>query len=426
MKKVKNKTKQIKQDAINADRWNLYNFDQTVAKFVLDEPFYSHICSNTNKYKTKDLKTAGVTLEDDRFVLYYNEDFFNSLSWIHRQGLLIHEFLHIIFGHVTSRAKYEKNGRPDRAWLYACDFAINSLIEERRLPPGGLMPGRWRELSISERKKHNQEYIDAYDRFKVVVRNWPKGKSSEWYFKEINKNRKDFEIITRDEEFDFGHSGWSRISPEEAELLKDKTKKLIEEAVSICQSSNRWGSVSNKLQKELKLIMEGSISWKDILRNFVQTSTTIHRTSSIKKINRRYPYIHPGRKREKTTKIVVCIDQSGSIDDKSLKKFFTELDNLSEFIEFVVVPFDSEVIESGIFTWKKGEKVEHKRVARGGTDFSPPTKWINDNFSEFDAALFMTDGKCSRPISCNITRAWIISKNGGLTFDTNEIIIDID
>ncbi len=427
MRKFKvSKERKAKEESIRAEIWNNFDFDQTLAKFAIDEPFYSHICSNINKYATDKLDTAGVTLENENFVLYYNEDFFNSLNWLQRQGLLIHEFMHIVFGHVTSRAKYEKNGKPDKAWLHACDYAINSLIPENKLPPGGLIPGKMADIPLDKKHLYSQEYLEAYDRFKLKVREWPKGKSSEWYYKEIIKDRKDFDVIAGGMDSFDNHEGWSEVSSEEAEILKDKIQKLAEDAVDICEKNNKWGSISAKLKKELRNIAKGTISWVDLLRMFVGNNLVVHKTSSIKKINKRYPYIHPGKKRHRIARVVVCIDQSGSVDNKSLAKFFGELENLSEMTEFVVVPFDSKVIKEKIFTWKKGEKLAATRVASGGTNFDVPTKWVNQKFSEFDAALFMTDGYCSKPIDCKIPRAWIICKKGKLLFDTNEIVIKMD
>ena len=177
------------------------------------------------------------------------------------------------------------------------------------------------------------------------------------------------------------------------------------------------------MQQEIRSIVEESISWEILLGDFIGNSTSTNKVSSMKKVNRRYPYIHPGCKMEKMSNVVICVDHSFSITDEILKKFFGEMENLGDITDFTVVPFDSRIIENEIFIWEKGANIIPKRVARGGTNFDIPTQWINEHFLEFDAAIFMTDGQCFMPRDCIIPRAWIISEDGELAFDTEDIVI---
>lgn len=422
---MKDKDKKLK-----ADIWDKYDIDKTLAKFVTDEPFYSHISANINKYKTNSLDTAGVTVDEDgRLILLYNEDFFNSLNWRHKQGLLIHEFLHLIFNHATSRVKLNKNGEPDKAWFFACDFSINSLIDESRLPEGGLLPGRWQEIPPSQRKLYSPEKLQAIEQFREMVMSWPKEQSADWYYKRICENRQVFDDLEQNNNINLtdDHGGWrSNMSSEEQEILDNHIKNIIKEATELCDRDCNWGTVPEHFQSEIKKMLDSYINWQSLLKHFIGNSRNIHFSSTIKKINKRYPYVHPGKKRSRTARIVVCVDQSGSVDEKTLSRFFGELDKLASYTEFVVVPFDAKVVEKWIFTWKKGQKLNPKRVARGGTNFNVPTAWVNENFSKFDAALFMTDGYCSQPISCKIPRAWIICPTGKLNFSTNELVIPMN
>ena len=54
---------------------------------------------------------------------------------------------------------------------------------------------------------------------------------------------------------------------------------------------------------------------------FIKTSQRAQRRASIKRINRRYAYIHPGKKVQRQAKIAIAIDQSGSVDDGMLSAF---------------------------------------------------------------------------------------------------------
>ena len=99
--------------------------------------------------------------------------------------------------------------------------------------------------------------------------------------------------------------------------------------------------------------MTAKLDWKKVLRYFVKTSERANKTSSIKKINRRYAYIHPGKKVRRQARIAISIDQSGSVDDSMLALFYAELNKLSDIAEFTVIPFDDQVFEEKVYVWKK-------------------------------------------------------------------------
>jgi predicted metal-dependent peptidase len=418
-----------KDEDIKGERWNKYDFEKTLSKFSIDEPFYGNISANINKFKTEELETAGVSVQNGKMILYYNEEFFNNLTWQERQGLLIHEFLHIIFNHTTSRAKIS-NGKLDRAWNFATDFAINSLIDEKRLPPGGLIPGKWTEIPEEYKHFYSEKTLNEINQFRDFVISLPKAESADWYYEQINKNRDVFESLLNGNIIGTAdnHDGWSSegTSSEEKEFIENNIRRIIQDSAEMCNRSNHWGSVSNEMQLKIFESIKATVDWKDLLKNFIGNSCTIEYSSTLKRINKRYPYIHPGRKRKRMARIAICIDQSGSVEDESLAMFFSELGNLSEHTEFIVIPFDSKVIEDKIFTWNKGEKLIPDRVARGGTNFNVPTTWINENYSKFDAAIFMTDGFCSKPSFCKVPRCWVICPSGSLNFETDEITIKME
>jgi predicted metal-dependent peptidase len=168
------------------------------------------------------------------------------------------------------------------------------------------------------------------------------------------------------------------------------------------------------------------IDWKKVLRYFVKTSQKANKSSTIKRINRRYPYIHPGRKTSRQAKIAISIDQSGSVSDDMLAKFFAELNKLADLAEFTVIPFDSDVAKDKIYVWKKGEKRKWERVRYGGTDFDPPTEYVNEN--GFDGHIVLTDMCAPKPKSSKCQRMWMTTEYYAKHpyFQTNERVIAID
>ena len=141
----------------------------------------------------------------------------------------------------------------------------------------------------------------------------------------------------------------------------------------------------------------------------MKTSQRAAKQSSIKHINKRYPYIHAGRKVNRTAKIAVAIDQSGSVSDQMLNAFFSELSKLAKYAEFTVIPFDDQVFIEKIYTWKKGESKKWERVLCGGTNFDAPTDYVNKR--GFDGMLVLTDLCAPKPKASKCQRMWLTTKN---------------
>ena len=91
-------------------------FDKLMIDFLLDEPFFASIVMNLKKVKTKSIPTAGVTVKDYSFVLYWNPNFVAKLSKKKFFGLLKHECYHLIYQHVVSRKQ-----DPHDLWNIATD-----------------------------------------------------------------------------------------------------------------------------------------------------------------------------------------------------------------------------------------------------------------------------------------------------------------
>ena len=151
-------------------------------------------------------------------------------------------------------------------------------------------------------------------------------------------------------------------------MAKERMKQAVSDAAKEVQSSGRqWGTVSSRVRQQIMDMISPKVDWRKLLRYFVKTSQRSNKRSTVRRINKRFPYIHSGKKVTRQAKIAISIDQSGSVSDKMLAAFFAELNGLSKYAEFTVIPFDTEVAEYKIFVWKKGQKKVWERVLCGGT-----------------------------------------------------------
>jgi predicted metal-dependent peptidase len=223
------------------------------------------------------------------------------------------------------------------------------------------------------------------------------------------------------------HDGWGEGETTSNEIAKERIKEYLKEATKDAQTaSNGWGSVSSQMQRDIIDRLATKVDWKKVLRYFVKTSRRASKRSTVKRLNKRYAYIHAGKKVTRRANIAISIDQSGSVDDQMLTAFFSELNKLAKLAEFTVVPFDHEVFEEKVYVWKKGESRKTERVLCGGTDFDAPTAYVNKN--GFDGHIILTDLLAPKPKASKCQRMWMTTTYYASRpyFKTNERILAID
>ena len=381
-----------------------FDLNKHTARLLMNEPFFAGLSRRIDKRKTTDIPTAGVTVDKKsaQFVLMYNPDYMGKLSDTQKLGVLKHEFYHLVFEHVTGRKPEGGLTKQDNMCM---DLAINShLIGE--LPDGACIPG-------------------------VKPFEWAEpGKSYEWY--KANWQPLDNEDGEGEggqgnpsDSFD-DHSGWDEVDNTENEIAKERLKEAIKKAAEEASQAGSWGSVPASCRKDILDRLKVHINWEKALRYFVKTSQRAEKRSTVRRINKRFPYIHPGKKIKRHAKFAVSIDQSGSVDDEMLVKFFSALDKLAKLATFTVVPFDTEVCEEHVFEWKKGKRYKAERVRYGGTDFDAPTKWVNER--EFDGHIVLTDMMAPKPVASKCKRLWVTTPQYAERpyFETKEIVLVVD
>ena len=401
-------------------------------RLLIEEPFFAALSRRIEKKENYGIPTAGVRVNPDsgHFEMAYNPDFFEKLSDVEKAGVLKHEFYHLIFDHVTTR---KPEGVPHAKWNIAADLAINShLVGE--LPEQCCMPGEgpFAELPLGESAEW---YLANLPEDEESEGNQGDGEGGEGEPSEgddsggqdNNNDNGNGPSSSKPGNFD-DHSGWDEAASSEAnQMAKERLKNAIKEAAQeASQSAKGWGSVSGEVRKEIMKRLETKVDWRKVLRYFIKTSQRANRSSTIKRINRRYAYIHPGKKVRRQAKIAIAIDQSGSVSDEMLAAFFAELNSLAKLAEFTVVPFDTQVDESKVYIWKKGKSQKPERVLCGGTCFEAPTDWANNN--NVDGLIILTDMEAPKPKACKAQRMWLTDARGASRpyFQTNERVIAVD
>ena len=353
-----------------------FNLNMHTARLLMREPFFAALSRRIDKTASTSIPTAGVRVNPHtaQFELLYNPEFMGALKDEHQLGVLMHEFYHIIFEHVTGRKPADGLKRIDNI---AMDLAINGLPEMAgKLPceadPGPPMAGG--------------EPMKGVFPGEGPFAHLPANKTYEWYLealKEMAENQEQSEGEGQGEPGGQGdgdpfggadsfddHDQFGEGDSTTQEIAKERLKEAVKQAAEEAEKARNWGSVSSRMRQDIMDRVATKVDWRKVLRYFVKTSQRADKRSTPRRLNKRFPKIHPGKRVRRQAKIAISIDQSGSVDDRMLAAFFSELNKLAEIAEFTVIPFDTEVATDKVYTWKKGQTKATERVLTGGTCFN--------------------------------------------------------
>ena len=186
------------------------------------------------------------------------------------------------------------------------------------------------------------------------------------------------------------------------------------------ESGKSWGSVSQQVRGSiLARFRTRPVDWRSLLSQFVGRLAEGDYSTTFTRVNRRLPYAYPGQRVGYTARIGVFVDQSGSMSNELLGLLFSQLDKLSEEIEFVYCPFDNEVFTDHVKTWETGSRPTIQRIGYGGTSFDPAVDYAVKN--GFEGIIMVTDMYAPTPRRSPVPRLWLTDHYGKSYNDSSSV-----
>ena len=356
---------------------------------IFEEPFYGLFLVGLNKTYRKDIPTAGVSKNGIGVQLSINPDYFTGLNIQQQIGLLKHELLHISFGHLLTRDRYDDK----KLFNVAADLEINQYISDSYLPPGGLVLDMFPELNL------------------------PKKAGTDKYYELLSQARQDGTCPSLDNLMDRmdGSTEYDHITWDEFDDLPDSDKKLIEKQIehqlkeTADQTEKRRGNIPGELADLLKRLMHvepPKFDWKGYLKRFIGNSSVVYTKKLRRKYNKRYSD-NPGLKIKFKNNVCVGVDTSGSVSNDELQEFMGELVHMHKTgHKITVVQCDTRINSVEEFNPKKDWEIK----GRGGTSFQPVIDHYNKN-GRYTALIYLTDGEAYAPENCPNNTLWVHSSN---------------
>ncbi|DAB27692.1 MAG: hypothetical protein A2513_10080 [Sulfurimonas sp. RIFOXYD12_FULL_33_39] len=359
---------------------------QAKARLLVDYPLFGTIASKVELVKNDDIqsfKSNGIRLE-------YNGDFLNSLEIAEMEFVFANAAMHASLSHEA-----RKSGRSGWLWQLSTDYAINDMLVENGLE-----------------RPHEAHYSERF---------------SGMYAEEIYVLLK--EDILRDElEYEADESDDVQNETDKqnssANLQLSQDEQLFEEfAKATVDTEVKNGEVPSSLERFFTLTCNGKIDWRNELKaaleRFYKDDFTL--------IPPNKKFLHVGIYLPSSTsqrfQLVVAVDSSGSVDEKLLGEFLSELNFLMNTISNFQI--DLLVCDDKIRTHKTfygGDILEAEVKGGGATDFRPVFEFIEKELADTKLLLYFTDLDGVFPKEePNFSVKWISPKESEVPF--GEVIV---
>ena len=163
------------------------------------------------------------------------------------------------------------------------------------------------------------------------------------------------------------------------------------------QAGNTWGTIPGKLQGLIKASLKVDMDYRKMLSLFKTSVISSRRRLTRMRPNRRAGFDAMGSRYELSTNLLIAVDVSGSVTDKSLQFFFSVINRLFKYgIEKLdVLQFDA-AIQGEPEPLKKARRTV-KIMGRGGTSFQPAADYYCEH-PEYDGLIYFTDGYAPPPV----------------------------
>lgn len=350
-------------------------------QLLLEQPYFGYIGAKVSFEEDDSIVTTQMRY-DNKPIIAYNRDWFESLDEKKKKGHVIHELLHLGLLH-----PYRREHRRKDLWLAACDIAVNEFIES---------------------DQQSSDSLTRYAIFRELKVEMDANKSAEYYYNRLldEEDQISFEEKEKKRLMSFPSQRSYRIeSFEDIDQRQLGAKALMEELISVQSLSMEEGVIKGPLgDLSEEIYREHKQDWRHILKLFLSGQGRIRRTKTYKRQSRRFEDV-PGWRRSLGMKALVAIDESGSVSNADVASFHKELSRIRQIAgtDIQVTRFDTECSEPVSLREFLTDK---QRRRKGGTDFRPIFELADRE--KIPVVIIFTDGQGKAPMSVHQKVLWVL------------------
>jgi predicted metal-dependent peptidase len=369
-------------------------------RLILDQPFLGALVLRL-PLVAADPKWCRTTATDAR-KLYYNSAYVEALSLGATQFVLAHEALHCALSHFARR-----HHRLKHRWDIACDYAINPLLIQEGLspPPGVLVEDHFAGMTAEEiypcldDNSDEQDTLDEhiYDREQTDTRTRD----------QEHRGQGDKTTRSRRDKLPRGQNRQGDANPESRgvplpppPLTSQEQQALMvlwqQRLAGAAQQAMQAGKLGATMARMVDFLLQPQLPWRMLLARYM-TATARDDYSYIRPSGRRGdPAIFPSL-RSAQINLAVALDVSGSVSEKEISEFLSEIDALRGQLRarITLLACDEMLSHDSPWLFEPWEDLELPRELHGGggTSFVPVFKWVASQDTSPDLLIYFTDAQ---------------------------------
>ena len=327
------------------------------------------IGDRTVEHDTAKVPTACTNGRDEM----YGAEFMERLNDAELRFLVLHEVYHKLYRHLTTwKHLYKEDAQLANM---SCDYVINDKIMSEYGKDG------W--VTMPKGGCYNPKY-SGWDTAQV--------------YNDLKKDQ---------DEGDGGQGGGQPQGFDEhdwdgaQEMSADEQRELareIDEAVR--QGALIAGKLGSGGDRNLDELMQPQVDWREVLRDFVQTTCAGTDYSTWRRPSRRYigaGIYMPSGISEQVGELVVAIDTSGSIGGRELSAFLSEVKAVCDTVhpeKLRVLYWDTKVCRDEVYETHEQDDIvkSTKPAGGGGTCVECVPEYLREHNINPQACIVLTDG----------------------------------
>ena len=354
--------------------------------------------------------SRGATACTDGDTVFYNESFINSLSGVDETiGLVLHEVGHPLFQHLSRLRRHFKHD-PRRANM-AADYEENQILTEYNM--SAKYPIKLPEGALLDRARFGSDSCESI--FKQLQEDEPDGEPEE-------DGDGDGDGDADGDGGGNSSGGGSPttvgagstfgefVPPENTKSEAEMDQKWREIRQSCIQTAKLRGEGGSDFIQRLEKLDESPIDVEQLLSQYVDEFVM---SDDSTKPDRRYladnDVCIAGMDSERIGTMVFVKDTSGSINDEILRSCVAVIQAAADKLNFsrlVVIDADAKV--QHVEVYGPHDDIEMCAKGRGGTDFRPTFRYIQENEYDARVVIYLTDGYGSFPSEePDVSTLWI-------------------
>lgn len=306
--------------------------------------------------------------------LFYNTQFFLSLSTREIEFVIAHEIMHCVYDHFTRRLD-----RLPVLHNIACDYIVNNMLIHEGI---GELPTKIKPFY--DKKYQGMTSEEVYD---ILFK---KGQEQLEQLGQLLDQHIDWG--TGDDTNNDNASGAPVLTDEEQRQISDEFKEGMIAAARTCAP----GQIPEGVKRIIHELTEPKLNWRELLQQ--QIHSMVRNDYSFTRPSRKSWHtgaILPGMEREQALKIAIALDMSGSISDEDARDFLSEVKGImDQYADYYIDiwTFDTDVYNHETFTSDDGDDIANYELrGGGGTSFQCNWDYMDEQGLVPDKLLMFTD-----------------------------------